>query len=105
MVIPLTVFCDGGAVTKPLSSRPPGMSVRFEDSRNRPCPPPLVVRLLAVGGDLLAVTQQFQTPRVLLDAFDGAVEVGSLAVRGEDVLVEEVAYTALAQFSCVSGRN
>lgn len=75
---------------------------RRGNPRNRPRPPPLVVRLLAKGRDLAPVAQQLDAPRVGADPVDGPVEVGGLAVGREDLRVERVADSALRACFCFS---
>lgn len=41
------------------------------------------------------VAQKLDTPRVVLDLVDGSVELGGLAVGGEDVVPEEIGNTTL----------
>lgn len=49
-----------------------------------------------MSDDLFGVSQQLRTPRVILNAIHGFVELSSWAVRGEDVGEEEIENTALS---------
>jgi hypothetical protein len=55
------------------------------NSRNRTGSTPLVECFLSMGNNLLAVSEQFQTPWILLDLVDRSVELGNLAVRREHI--------------------
>lgn len=64
-------------------------------SRDRTRATPLIERLIAVGADLLRVTEKLLTSLVVLDFAQGSVELRRLAVGGEDIGPEKVADTAL----------
>lgn len=52
--------------------------------------------------NLLGVAHEFDYTRVTFDLVNCAVEVGDLAIRGEDVRPEEISYTALEEVQCWS---
>jgi hypothetical protein len=85
MLISLNVYFVGRSVSyQSCQSMNLGM---YSNSRNRPRAAPFVDRFLPVGEDLLAVSQQCKTCRIFSDPVKGPVEMSSLAVRGEHVLV------------------
>lgn len=52
--------------------------------------------------NLLGVAHEFNYTRITFDLVDCAVEVGDLAIGGEDVHPEEIPYTALKEVQCSS---
>lgn len=71
--------------------------------RDRPRAPPLVGCLVAMSDDLLALTHESQTLRVFLDPIHGSVEISSLAIGREDVLVKEVRHSPLKDLVLAHG--
>jgi len=59
-----------------------------------PIPCPTIPRALSIRSDILWVTQDIDTPLILLDAGVSLVEMMRLAIEAEDFLVEEPAHAA-----------
>lgn len=95
MRIPLGVCTLGGSAR--LVQQTVWARVRPDDVRDRACSAPLVEVFVAVSHDVLGVAEKLDASRILLDLVDSTVELGCLAVGGEDVGPEEVADTPLAR--------
>ena len=63
--------------------------------RNSPVPRPLVPGGLAVRIDLLRWPEKFYRPWTSFNFIDGAIEMADFAVFREDLIVEEIKYSAL----------
>lgn len=72
------------------------ITIARNNIRNGSVPSPSAPCTAAMSDDLFGVSQQLRTPRVILNAIHGFVELSSWAVRGEDVGEEEIENTALS---------
>jgi hypothetical protein len=62
---------------------------------NRSCPPPLVECLVSMGCNFLGITHGIDDTRIASDLVDCSVEVGDLAIGGEDIGPEKISHATL----------